>query len=494
MRDKKKQADGIRIDWKPEKKASEPLYLQIVNYFSKKIFSGDWVEGQSLPSQRRLSSLFSVNRSTIVDAMDELTSRGLIESNFGGGTRIAGNNWSLLMKGNPPDWQRYIREGSFSPNVPVVQIINHMEFEPGIIRMSTGELSPELMQTGITKRILSKLSKKDIYMNYPHPFGMPDLREVLRQELKGIGIDVPVNGILIVSGALQALQLISIGIMKPGSTAYIESPSYLRSLNIFRSAGVTQKSVPMDADGLQPWHIGQPENKQHNAVLYTIPTFQNPTGNVMSVKRRREVLRYCKNVRMPIVEDDVFCDLWLDEEPPAPMKAFDESGNVVYIGSLSKCFSPGLRVGWLAASEPVVQRLADVKMQMDYGVGVVAQQLTRELLLSGWYRKGIRTIQAGLRARRDLMMRLLARYFTGFAEWTSPPGGFFVWVRLKNRVPAERLAERALKENLLVMPGGTYGSSWSHCIRLTFGYLDEEQMTYGVKRLSEILAGMQSDG
>ena len=151
----------VTIDWKPDRQSKEPIYAQIVSYISRRISSGDWGSGQTLPSQRKLSEIFGVNRSTIVEAMDELASLGLIESSYGGGTRIASGSWSLLMQDKAPDWQSYIRGGSFRPNVPTVQMVNHLEFEEGIIRMSTGELSPDLMQMAIAKQVLANLSVGD---------------------------------------------------------------------------------------------------------------------------------------------------------------------------------------------------------------------------------------------------------------------------------------------------------------------------------------------
>lgn len=486
-----KLPNTITITWKPDKQSKIPLYSQIVSHFSEKVASGDWVSGQTLPSQRKLSELFGVNRSTIVEAMDELASLGIIESGFGRGTRIANDSWSLLMQDKAPDWQDYIRGGSFHWNVPTVQIINRLEFEEGIVRMSTGELSPELMQTGITSEVLKRLSTQNVFMNYPDPLGMPGLREALQAHLRRIGIDVPLSCILIVSGALQALQLISTGIVKARSTVYVEAPSYLASLNIFQSVGAGLRGVPMDSNGLQYWAIPEMQSGAQHALLYTIPTFQNPTGGVMPMSRRMEVLNYCRNAHIPVIEDDVFRDLWLDEEPPQPIKSLDQSGVVVYIGSLSKCFSPGLRLGWLVGPESVVQRLADVKMQMDYGVSVLTQQVGEELFRSGLYYEGVGEIRRQLRERRDLMLQLLERYFSDLADWTPPAGGFFIWVRLKNRLSSEQLFNRALKERLLILPGSVYDMGYSSAIRLTFGYLSPEEMERGVKRLSEILREMQ---
>lgn len=484
---KEKRGISLFIDWKPDRSSSIPLYSQIVSFFSDKISGGDLVGGQLLPSQRLLSQLFKVNRSTIVAAMNELMSLGMIESEFGGGTRVADDTWSLMLGSKAPNWKSYIESGGFHSNIPMVQMINQLEFEKGFVRLGTGELSPDLLPTDLVRQALLRLSGRNLFLNYPDPQGIPSLRQAVCKHLEQYKIHVSPSCILIVSGALQALQLISAGIVQTKSTLYIESPSYISSLKVFQSSGARLESVPVDKSGVLPWMIRASEHATRDSMLYVIPTFQNPTGTVMPISRRTEVLNYCREHWMPIVEDDVFCDLWLDNPPPPPIKSLDEKGNVLYIGSLSKCFAPGLRVGWVAGPEAVIQRLADVKMQMDYGVSALVQQVTGELLESGLYDEGMITVRKQLRERRDLMMELLSRYFTGLADWKRPEGGFFVWIRLRNHWSGDRLFNLALKEGILITPGSIYDKRYSGCIRLSFGYLPVGELERCLDRLAAIL-------
>lgn len=445
-----------------------------------------------LPSQRELAQMFGVNRSTIVEATCELTSMGLLEGHYGGGTQIASDSWTTMIQPKTPDWQNYIRASHFRSNIPTVQAINYLEFQDGILRMSTGEFSPELMPAELVRQALANLSRQKLYLNYPDPPGLPEMRTAVQGYLKKQGIHVSTSCILITSGALQALQLISNGIVHTKSTIYMESPSYLNSLNVFQATGAVLEGVPMDEDGACPWMIRYHQSAPCHSLLYTIPTFQNPTGHVMTETRRKEILQFCTKNHMPVIEDDVFCDLWLDELPPCPIKAMDQNGVVLYVGSLSKCFSPGLRVGWLVGPEPVVERLTDIKMQVDYGVSALSQQVAAELLNSGLYDQGMQEIRTQLRRRRALMLELLEHYFTGLAQWTVPAGGFFIWIQLKNHVSAERVFQMALKQNLLVPPGSIYGPAFSSCLRLTFGYLSEEEMTQSMCRLADIIRSLRA--
>ena len=481
----KKAAETVTIDWKPNKNLDVPLYAQIVTCFTDNISTGNWTGGQNVPSQRQLAREFDVNRSTVVEAIAELISMGLLETSYGGGTKVTRDSWLHMMHADSSHWKNYVDAGNFYSNHSAVQLINRFEFEPGYIRMCTGELSPDIIQKGLVKRALDHLSEKDLELNYSNPYGSPGLRTAIRSHLRGKGIEVPISNILVTSGALQALHLIASGMVPPKSRVYVESPSYLESLNIFQSTGSYLVPVPMDRSGILPWMI--PGTSKGTALLYTIPTFQNPTGRTMPLERRKELLLCCLKNNIPVIEDDTLYDLWLDEVPPPPLKSLDGNNNVIYIGSMSKCFSPGLRVGWVVAPEGVIRRLADVKMQMDYGVSSLSQQIAQELFESGLYEEGLKNIRDSLRERRDQMGQLLERYFSDLAVWNLPSGGFFIWLRLKGKVLAQQVFESALKEKILVPPGSIYDADCSSCIRLSYGFLGEEEMESGMVHLSDII-------
>ncbi len=234
------------INFVPDKNSNTPIYKQIVDYVNSKVACCDWVIGSKLPSQRELAAFFNVNRSTIVQAMDELKATGIIEGTAGGGTRIINNTWSLLMSSAPPNWSSYIKSGSFKSNIGTIQTINKQEFEEGIIRLGTGELSPELIPNILNDEIIKRVQENNVKLNYLGPLGLLELRQAISKYIKRFGINVSPNSILIVSGSLQALQLISVCMLRKGSTVYVELPSYLNSLQVFQSAGVKLFGVPMD--------------------------------------------------------------------------------------------------------------------------------------------------------------------------------------------------------------------------------------------------------
>lgn len=476
-----------KIEWKPQKNSPVPIYLQIANYLKRKILNGEWPVGTKLPSQRTLAREFNVNRSTIVTALDELAADGLIESKVGSGTRVVNNTWSLLAAAPPPDWHDYVRSGIHEPNKSIIQKINEAEFNPHIIRLGTGELSPDLLPGKQMKKILQRYVDEKLSLGYEEPKGNIELRETLSEYLKGKGIETSPTSILIVSGALQALQLISIGLLKRGSVIFHETPSYLNSVKVFQSAGMRLFGIPLDHEGIQCRPLGRLKRQHHAALLYTIPSFHNPTGTLMSEQRRKELLTICRKEALPIIEDDVYGELWLEKPPPKPLKADDKQGNVLYIGSVSKTLSPGLRIGWVVGPEPVVDRLADIKMQTDYGSSSLSQFIVNQWLKSGLYAEYVAEVRTELKRRRDDMIEMLYKYFSDIATWNVPKGGFYIWVQLQTGISTRKLFDVALREGILLNPGNVYDENHQEFLRLSYSYASRLQMEKGLKRLSELI-------
>jgi GntR family transcriptional regulator, regulator for abcA and norABC len=478
------------LDWKPNRFSSVPLHKQIEEHLKEKISNGEWTIGTKLPSQRRLADLLNVNRSTVVTALDELASQGLIEGKKGGGTRVVNTTWSLLASSPPPDWNSFVRSGIHQPNLLTVQEINHAEFRPNMIRLGTGELSPELLPYRQIQNLLRELPDHNLSLGYEEPKGNLFLRQTLSKYLKTIGIQASPASILIVSGALQALQLISVGLLHRGAAVLLEKPSYLYSVHVFQSAGMKLFGVPMDESGIQTSLLAAYQKQCDGALLYSIPSFHNPTGLSMTEKRRAQLLEVCEKERLPIIEDDVYRDLWMDCPPPSPLKANDKSGSVLYVGSLSKTVSPGLRIGWVVGPEPVIERLADIKMQTDYGSSSLSQWAAAEWISSGLYAEQLRFIRKELKERRDAMVHYLEKYFGGIASWNVPEGGFYIWVQLTSLAATRELFEKALKEGILLNPGNLYGPDTSNYLRLSYSYASLADMERGMARLAAIIKNL----
>ncbi|WP_214780595.1 PLP-dependent aminotransferase family protein [Exiguobacterium sp. s22] len=472
--------------WRPKKSSNVLLHYQIQEYIRRKISVGEWPTGFKLASQRTLAQKFEVNRSTVVTAIEELMADGLLETRIGSGTRVANHTWNVLAS-NPPDWEGYVKSGVHAPNLAMIQEINRAEVDPTIIRLGTGELSPDLLPAESMKSMMAMEDASHLELGYVEPKGSLMLREAIRDHLKGKQIEVSPDSILIVSGAVQALQLIAIGLLKRGSIVLYEVPSYLNSIHVFQSAGMNLLGVPLDGEGMQTEAIGRLKRQKDATLLYSIPSFHNPTGTLMSERRRMELMTVSEEASLPIIEDDVYGELWFDEEPPAPLKANDTQGNVIYIGSVSKSLSPGLRIGWVFGPEPVINRLADIKMQTDYGSSSISQHLVEKWIRSGVYQTFIEQTRIRLKERRDFVVELLNKYFTHIATWNIPSGGFYIWLELKGDVSITKLLHLALKDGILLNPGMVYDKLDQNHLRISYSYASKGELERGLRRVAELV-------
>ncbi|MDQ8057526.1 PLP-dependent aminotransferase family protein [Bacillus velezensis] len=478
----------------PEEKKMKklPKYIQIIQFIKEKIGNGEWPIGSKIPSQRTLAKHFEVNRSTVITALEELMADGLIEGRMGKGTVVTNNTWTLLAKNSAPDWDQYVTSGIQQPSQKIVQEINKSESNSDLIQLSKGELSHEIFPLAVMKEIMGKVSQNIEAFGYEEPKGYLPLREALSGYLRTIGIQASSSSILIVSGALQALQLISMGLLQRGSTVYLDQPSYLYSLHVFQSAGMKLTGVPMDNDGLLPEHIHMARGERGRAILYTNPCFHNPTGILMSERRREEILAASENAQLPIIEDDIYRELWIDEIPPDPIKTIDKNGHVLYIGSLSKTLSPGLRIGWIVGPEPVIERLSDIKMQTDYGSSSLSQRVAAEWFTSGEYQQHLEQVRSQLKVRRQLVMSLLETNLKNVAAWNMPKGGFFVWVKILPPISMKLLYTKALTKGILLNLGSIYAQEKGNYIRLSYAYASLEDLQKGIYELGLMIKELAS--
>ncbi|EOP75595.1 aminotransferase-like domain-containing protein [Bacillus cereus] len=470
------------MKWKPNRHSHLTVQEQIVDWIKSHIERGDWTVGTKIPTQRQLATQFNVNRSTVQLALDELRADGLLESKVGSGVFVANNSWNVLLNRSQPNWQQHIESSIHKPNYHTIQLINEYEQMDHIIRLGTGELSPELLPTKQIEQSLKKISLESKAIGYSSPQGSEKLRGILCNYLKKRGIQTAPENILIVSGALQALQLIAVGLLEEGSIVFQEQPSYLNSVHPFQSTGMRMISVLRDAhltDNLRSL------KRKRQSLFYCVPTLHNPTGYTWSVKEKKNLYNTCKELQIPIIEDDVYHELLFESSSPA-IKSFDTSGQVLYIGSVSKTLSPGLRIGWVVAPSPVIGRLADIKMQTDYGSSAFSQEIVAHWISSGLYEKHLITLRKQLKRRATFVEEILEHHFQKIATWKKSEGGFYIWLRFHEPIVNKALFLKLLKQNVLINPGYIYEPSDLHHIRLSYAYASLEELKKGLNILLEL--------
>ena len=473
--------------WRPDRNSVIPLFKQIFDFVIEKISSGEWSIGSRIPTQMEMAKFFGVNRSTILEVYDELKAEGLVDSQKSKGTIIVNNTWSLLTSNAPTDWNKKISRGMHKPNLDIIKIINDVETEKGFIRLGAGELARDMYPSEYLKQSLHSVAENIDYMGYDEPKGLLPLRLEIVKYLRNKGIDTDESKILVVSGGLQALNLISMGLLHRGSTILTEKPTYLKSLTLFDSHGINLTGVDMDNKGINLEHLIRKASLKKPELLYTIPNYHNPSGILMTTDRRNDLLDLSVKERLPIIEDDVYGELWYDAPPPNPIKALDRNGTVLYIGSVSKTLSAGLRIGWIVGNENVINRLADIKMQTDYGSSNIAQWLCYEFFRNGAYEKFSAELRTRLKKKRDLVLQLLSEHLCEIATWNVPSGGLYIWVKLNSEFSPYKLFEKCYDIGIVLNTGSLYDESNKNALRISFAYATEDELRIGIGKLAELL-------
>ena len=324
------------------------------------------------------------------------------------------------------------------------------------------------------------------------PQGYRPLREFIASSLNArAGMRQTADDILIVSGSLQALDLVNAVFLSPGDTVVLEEANYHGTLARLERAGVRRLGVPLDGNGMRMDALANilarlKAEGTRPKYIYTIPTVQNPTGSIMPEARRLEMLRLAREYDVPIFEDDCYADLTFDGTRPRAIRALDDRGQVVYCGSFSKTVAPALRVGYVVAEWEVLSRLLAVKY--DAGSGALEQMMLAEYCATH-FDAHVSELQGVLKFKCDTIMEALAAEFGTAAEFSAPKGGIFIWVTLPNEVDTSRLGEVALAQGVALNPGAEWCAdpeTGRHRLRLCFGHPSEREIRDGVARLAQI--------
>lgn len=324
------------------------------------------------------------------------------------------------------------------------------------------------------------------------PQGYRPLREFLATKLKRTaGISCTFDDILIVSGSLQALDLVNGALLARGDTVIIEQESYQGSLTRLARLGVNAVGIPLDSDGMRTDALAAALSslKAHNIrpkYIYTIPTVHNPTGTILSEPRRHALLRLSEEYGVPIFEDDCYADLIWDGRRPPALHAMSKTGGVIHIGSFSKSIAPALRVGYIVAGWDMLSRMLALKT--DAGSGALEQMVLGEFCTSH-FAEHVPALTRALRAKLDTLMETLDEQFGTVAEFEEPKGGIFLWVKLPDQVDTTRLYQAALAEGVAINPGPDWSTDHAYSrsrMRLCFASPSHEDIRAGVAVLADV--------
>lgn len=367
--------------------------------------------------------------------------------------------------------------------------------QPEIISFAGGLPAPELFPIEEMKKVCTKVLDSDgkAALQYCPTEGYVPLRKIISERMKKSGVDVPFEQVIITSGSQQGLEFSGRIFLNEGDTVICESPSYLGALNAFKAYQPKFVEVAMDENGMKMDELEEALKSTPNAkFIYTIPDFQNPTGITMSIDRRKKLVELATKYNVPIVEDNPYGELRFEGEQYPAVKHFDTEGMVILLGTFSKTFAPGLRIGWVAASPEIVQKYVLVKQGADLQCNSMAQREVATFIDMYDLDAHIKKICGVYAKRKDLMMETMEKEFPKNVKFTHPNGGLFTWVEFPEGVDAEDVMKKALEENVAFVPGGSFypnGGNENHC-RMNYSSMPEDKIVEGIVRLGKVLKSL----
>jgi DNA-binding transcriptional MocR family regulator len=476
----------LRID----RGAPRPIYQQISQFYRTRILQGALPPGFLLPPERTLARSLGVNRTTVMNAYAELKADRLVRGRVGHGTRVLPTSRDLPPRPReiaPLRWSDLARPSDAARDQELHDLLALSESRDTIL-LSLGFPAPELIPRQLLDDAVATVLRDrgpGAYFYGPAE-GVTSFREALGDLMSARGVVCGADEILVTSGSQQALDLLARALIEPGDTVVVEEPTYLGALHVFRTARARLVTVPVDADGLSVDHLEHVLTRCQPKFVYTLPTYQNPSGALMSPRRRAQLLALAYRFGIPIVEDDIYGDLWYDQAPPPSLRALDRHGYVIYTSSFSKILAPGLRVGWISGPRAIVRRLVQVKQAADLQASTLSQMIVEQLLRSGGYARHAAAVRSRYAARRDAMESALRKRARGWAEWNRPGGGFYFWCRVTAPVPIGVLTAAAAQRDVSILPGAAClaeESADAH-IRLSFSFAGVEEIAEGIAHLT----------
>lgn len=351
----------------------------------------------------------------------------------------------------------------------------------------TGGLPPEDI-SGVMSSVLDR-GMADAFQ-YGETEGREDLKAQLARVMGAEGIDADPEHILITTGSQQALDLLSRIFIDRGDPIVIEGPTYLGALSAFYPTGPSFVTVPLDDEGIEVDLLEGALDGLDSPpkFIYVVPNFHNPAGVTMSPARRERLLEIALERDILLLEDNPYGLLRFEGEPVPPLASLAPK-SVVYLGTLSKIVSPGIRTGWVHAPAPIIDRLATLKQAADLCSSVLNQMFAEEYIRTGLWLKNLEALKPIYHSRRDAMSSALREFFPEGSSWTRPEGGLFIWASLPPFLDTEKMLPLAIESKVAYVPGTAFyadGSGKSQ-MRLNFSYSDEDLIAEGIKRLGKVI-------
>lgn len=364
---------------------------------------------------------------------------------------------------------------------------------PDIISFSGGLPSPDLFPIEDIKTacqsVLSESGREAL--QYTTTEGYAPLRRWVADRMnRRLGTRFSEDEILLTHGSQQAIDLTGKVFLDEDDIVLCESPTYLAALSAFRLFGCRFIEVPTDDDGMIPEELEKILSTESRVkLIYTIPEFQNPTGRTWSLDRKKALVSIATRYKIVVLEDNPYGELRFEGDALPSAASFDSIGNVLCLGTFSKIFCPGYRIGWIAGNRELIDKYVLVKQGTDLQCNTIGQYEIAEYLKCFDIDSHIDKIREDYRAKRDIMLQVMDEYFPKGVRYTRPSGGLFAWVTLPEHIDAKELLVECLKEKVAFVPGGSFFPNGGHqnTLRINFSFATQEQVREGIKRIAMVM-------
>ncbi len=488
----------LELAFTPDRDQGEPVYRQLRNYLRDLIAAERLPRGTKLPATRELATSLGLSRNTVSQAYDELIADGLLAAHVGQGSFVALP--SPAPGARPPhqqpgDGQRgFVWSGLFALRARTLALpagltprrssLPRFDFRGGQVALDA------LPSTDVRRAFAQVLGSElaDIAA-IQGPYGLPALRREVARYLVGRGIACDVADVAIVNGAQQAIDLTTRVLLDPGDSVVLEQPGYFGARVAFTACQANVIGVAVDAEGLITDDLARVLRARRVKLIYTTPAAQSPTGAVLSDARRRALLALADEHQVPILEDDYDSELRYEGPPIAALKTMDRAGQVIYVGTFSKVLFPGLRVGYVVAAPPLLEKMMLARWNADVTTNVIAQAALAHLLATGGLARHLKRVRAVYAARLAAMLQALGSAMPAGTDWTRPRGGHSVWVTLPAGTDADALLQAALDAGIHYAPGDVFcgpGRGARH-LALSFANHTPAAITAGIRLLGDLL-------
>ncbi|MCX7842072.1 MAG: PLP-dependent aminotransferase family protein [Clostridia bacterium] len=475
------------------KDSCTPLYIQLCDALKKMISEGLLPTDSRLPSIRRMAEQLDINQVTAVSAYKQLEKEGYAYSRPGSGTYVTNSLKTAEPAANVAILDEYYQSEELS-----VISNDQIRIHENTINFASATPASDLFPVENFKVVLNEVLERDKgnAFNYQDSHGYYPLMESISNVLLKDIIACEAADVQIISGAQQGIDVISKAFLSHGDYVLTESPTYTGAIAVFKSRGAQLADIQIGEDGPDLAVLEYKLKTCKPKLIYTIPSFQNPTGYSYSNRKRAELLKLAEKYNAIIIEDDYVSDFDFDKKGYLPLKSLDTGGRVIYIKSFSKIFMPGLRLGFMVISSELKHKTLEAKHTTDISTSGLIQRAFDLYIRKGFWNTHLEFMYSIYKERYLELTNSLDKHLPNCVKYTKPGGGLNIWIEMPYGFPVNSLLKKAAANDIVFAPGRVFYSGNSpqsiNNIRLSFAAVFREQIEPGISKLCEIIKSLNS--